>query len=93
MQLAKKDVMAMIKAYLKRTVAHLKENGKEDRVAGFQSGATEMVKFVMGKFDEMQIFTGESMDMEAGLAFAYTMDGEMDPTFLFFNDGLKGQKF
>ena len=44
--------MAMIKPYLKRVSAHLSENGKEDRVAGFKAGATEMVKFIVGKFDE-----------------------------------------
>ena len=93
MTLSKKDPMVMIKAYLKRVVGWLKENGKEDRVAGFQKGATEMVKFVMGKFDEMQIFAGQSMDTEAGLAFAYTKDGETDPTFLFFCDGMKEEKF
>ena len=93
MTLSKKDVMGMIKLYLKRVVGWMKENGKEDRVADFQKGATEMVKFVMGKFDEMQIFVGKSMDTEASLAFAYTMDGEVDPTFLFFNDGMKEEKF
>ncbi len=93
MTLAKKDTMGMLKAYLKKVVGHLKENGKEDRVAEFQKGATELVKFVMGKFDEMQIFVGKSMDTDAGLAFAYTADGETDPTFLFFNDGLKEEKF
>lgn len=86
--------MAMLKGYLKRVVTHLTENGKEDRVDGFKKGATEMIKFIMGKFDEMQIFTGKSLDMEnGGLCFAYTMDGETDPTFLYFNDGLKQEKF
>ena len=93
MTLSKKDLMSMLKAYLKRVVGHMKENGKEDRVAGFQKGATQMVKFVMGKFDEMQIFTGKSIDTEASLCFAYTMDGEVDPTFLYFNDGMKEEKF
>ena len=91
--LSKKDCMTMLKAYLKRVVGYLKENGKEDRVKGFQAGATEMVKFIMGKFDEMQIFTGESFDTEAGLAFSYTKDGETDPVFLFFVDGMKEEKF
>jgi len=53
MTLSKKDVMSMLKGYLKRVVDHLKENGKEDRVDGFKKGATEMIKFIMGKFDEM----------------------------------------
>ena len=56
--LSKKDTMAMIKALLKKIVQHLKDNGNEERVKPFQVGATEMIKFIMGKFDEMQIFAG-----------------------------------
>ena len=92
-QLSKKDFMTMVKAYLKRVVAHLKEKGKEDRVADFQKGATEMIKFIVGKYDEMMIFTGESYDCEAGLAFSYTKDGETEPVFLFFIDGMREEKF
>jgi uroporphyrinogen-III decarboxylase len=88
-QLSKKDFMALVKPYLKKVVDKLKEDGKEERVKGFQTGATEMIKFIISKYDEMQFFTGAGYDAEAGLAFAYTMDGEIDPTFLFFNDGMK----
>ncbi len=35
MTLSKKDVMSMIKVYLKKVVEKLKASGKEDRVAGF----------------------------------------------------------
>jgi hypothetical protein len=93
LQLSKKDCMTMLKAYLKKVVGYLKENGKEDRVAGFKGGATEMIKFIMEKFDEMQIFVGESMDTEAGMAFSYTKDGETDPVFLYMVDGCKEEKF
>ena len=85
--------MAIIKPYMKRVVEKLNETGKEDRVAGFKTGATEMIKFIVSKFDEMQFFTGSSFDTEAGIACAYTMDGEIDPTFLFFNDGYREEKF
>ena len=90
--LSKKDTMAMVKALMKRTVGHLEEKNPE-RVDGFKKGATDMVKFVMGKFDEMQIFAGSSMDTEASIAFAYNADGEVDPTFLFFADCCKEEKF
>ena len=90
---SKKDFMAVVKAYLKRVVAHLKEKGKDDRVAEFQKGATEMIKFIVSKYDEMMIFTGSSYDAEAGLAFSYTKDGETEPVFLFFTDGMKEEKF
>ena len=85
--------MGLIKALMKRTVEKLNEVGKEDRVAGFKKGATDMVKFVVGKFDEMQIFMGESSDSEASICFAYNKDGEIDPTFLFFADCMKEEKF
>ena len=85
--------MGLIKALMKRTVEKLKETGKEDRVDGFKKGATDMVKFIMGKFDEMQIFMGQSSDSEASIAFAYTVEGETDPTFLFFNDCCNVKKF
>ena len=86
--------MALIKQIMKNIVTKLKETGKEDRVAGFKEGATEMVKFIMGKFDEMQIFAGESMDTDNGaICFAYNKDGEADPTFLFFNDYYKEEKY
>lgn len=48
----------------------------------------------MGKFDEMQIFIGESeAAADASLAFSYTKDGETDPVFLFFLDCMKEEKF
>ena len=33
------------------------------------------------------------MDAEAGLAFAYNKDDEIDPTFMFFADGMKEEKY
>lgn len=90
---SKADFMAVIKPYLKKVVEKLKETGKPDRVPEFQKGATEMIKFIVSKYDEMQIFMGESGDPEAGLCFAYNKDDEMDPTFLYFLDGMKEEKY
>jgi hypothetical protein len=92
-QFSKKDFMALIKPYLKAVVAKLKELGKEDRVKGFQQGATQMIKFIVEKFDEIQFFMGQSSDPEAGLGFSYNKDGEVDPTFMFFADGMREEKF
>ena len=91
--LSKKDTMSLLKAYLKKVVGYLNENGKEARVPEFKKGATEMIKFIMEKFDEMQIFSGENFDTEAGLGFSYTKDGEENPVIMFFNDGMVEEKF
>jgi len=86
--------MAWVKPFLKNVSAKLVEQGKEDRVAGFKAGATDLVKHIAGRFDEFQVFTGQQFDMEGTIAFAYTKDEADDfPTFLMFRDGMKEEKF
>jgi PleD family two-component response regulator len=45
--------MAIAKAYLKRVVTHLNENDKADQVDAFKKGATDFIKLIVGKFDEV----------------------------------------
>ncbi len=92
--LDKKSFMAYIKGYLKAVKEKLESSGKGDRVAGFQAGATAMVKELVSKWDEVQVFTGESGNWEAGLAYCYMKEQTDDgPTFYFFQDGLKQEKY
>mgnify|MGYP002045294229 FL=1 len=77
-----------------KIVAKLNETGKADRIPGFKKGATELVKFIASRFDEMQLFVGEKMDYEGAFCFAYQKEQEDEgPTFLFFKDGLKENKY
>lgn len=88
--MSKKDIMGWAKIFLKNTTAHLKENGKEDRIPDFKKESTEMFKFIISKFDEFQFYTGKSVNMEGSFAFSYQKNQEDEgPTFLFFQDGLK----
>jgi hypothetical protein len=42
----------------------------------------------------VQIFVGENYDMEAGYAYAYYKEQtDAGPTFFFFLDGLKEEKY
>jgi hypothetical protein len=92
--LDKKSFMAYIKGYLKAVKEKLESSGKGARVEAFQKGATALVKELVGKWDEVQVFTGESGNWEAGLAYCYMKDQSDDgPTFYFFNDGLKSEKY
>ena len=94
--LKKKDVVTWAKAYLKAVEEKLKEQGKDDRVPEFKKGATALFKMIIGKFDEMQIFSGRngfSLDPVSALCFAYQEEQEDEgPTFLFFADGLCEEK-
>lgn len=80
--------------YVKRVKAKLEETGKADRIPAFQKGATALVKHIIEKFDEIQIFAGENYDMEAGFGYCYQKEqDDPGPTFFFFHDGMKLEKF
>ena len=90
----KKEFMTWVKSYLAKVTEKLKANGKEARIDGFKAGATDMVKFIISKWDEMQVFAGAKYDMDASLCVAWQKNQEDEgPTFLFFLDGMKEEKF
>lgn len=69
--LDKKGFMAWCKPYMAKVCAKLEEQGKSDRIPEFKKGATDMVKFIVGKIDEFQFYAGPKYDMDAGLAFSW----------------------
>ena len=84
----KKGFMGYIKGYMKSVADKLPEDRKEK----FMAEAPAAVKELLGRFSELQFFTGESMDLEGSMAYAYYKEGATDPTFLYFKDGLKEVK-
>lgn len=96
----KAEFMTWAKAYLGKLKAKITEENanlpedKQRNIQEFQRGATQLVKLIAGKFDEMQLFVGAKMDYEGAFCFSYTKDqADEGPTFLFFNDGLKVTKY
>lgn len=90
----KPTFMAYIKTYLKTIKEKLEESGKADRVPAFQKGATAFVKEIVPKWSEVQVFTGESQNWEAGMGLCYMKEQtDPGPTFYFFLDGMKQEKY
>jgi hypothetical protein len=72
----------------------LDANGKSGRVATFQAGAQEFVKFLISKFEELEFYTGTSESLEGGLVIAFWEDETASgPVFYYFNDALKEIKY
>ena len=92
--LDKKSWLTYIKGYLGKVVEKMKENGNEARLPEFKKGSTELTKYIMSKFDEFQIFTGETNDYEGAYGYAIQEDetGEQGPVFYFFVDGFQEVK-
>ena len=93
--MSKKEFMAYIKDYFKKVISYLEENGKSDRVDGFKKGAQEFIKFIVPKFDDIELYTGANGENDEGdivgaICIAYwEKDDAPGPMFYFFKDGLK----
>ncbi len=84
----KKGFMGYIKTFMKATADKLSPERKEK----FMAAAPAAVKELLGRFNELQFFMGESSDMEGSLVYAYYKEGSSEPTFLYFKDALKEVK-
>lgn len=64
-----------------------------DRVAPFMKGAQEMVKWILTNFDDLTFYCPESYENENLIIISYYKGSDHAPTFLYFMDGLKAEKF
>jgi len=91
---SKKDYMVYLKGYMAKVTKYMEENGKGDRVDSFKANINKVMKELLGRFKDLEFFTGESMDPDAMvLILDYKeVDGEEHPVLLAFKDGLEEEK-
>ncbi len=92
---SKKDYTVYLKDYMKKIVKHLEENGKKDQVDEFKKNIQAVMPGLLGKFKDLQFFTGESMDPDAMIVLCdyREVDGTEVPVLTFFKHGLDEEKF
>lgn len=91
----KKGYTLYLKDYMKKLIAKLEEN-QPDQVDVFKKNMNTQMKEILGRFKELQFFTGESMDcdgMVAMLEYREVEGGKQVPVFMFFKHGLEEEKF
>merc|ERR1712001_47193 len=91
---SKKDYTVYLKDYMKKVVKYLEENDRKDEVDGFKTNISGVMKELLGKFKDLQFFTGESMDAEAMILMVEYRDvnGEEKPIIMAFKHGLREVK-
>lgn len=77
-----------------RLVAKLEETSP-DQVDVFKTNMNKVMKDILGRFKELQFFTGESMDIDGMVALLEyrEIDGDSVPVLMFFKHGLLEEKF
>ncbi|XP_043678790.1 translationally-controlled tumor protein homolog [Vespula pensylvanica] len=90
----KKSYTLYLKDYMKKLVAKLEEKSP-DQVEVFKTNMNKVMKDILGRFKELQFFTGESMDIDGlvGIMEYREIDGESVPVMMFFKHGLDEEKF
>merc|ERR1712020_50319 len=91
---SKKDYTVYLKDYMKKVVKYLEENDRKDEVDGFKTNISGVMKELLGKYKDLQFYTGESMDPDAMiLMLEYReVDGEEKPILMAFKHGLREVK-
>ncbi len=59
---SKKDYTAYLKNYMKKVVKHLEDNGKADQVDDFKKNITAAMPKLLGKFKDLQFFSGKTLE-------------------------------
>ncbi|PSN57588.1 Translationally-controlled tumor protein [Blattella germanica] len=90
----KKSFTAYLKDYMKKLVQKLEEKNP-DQVTVFKNNTNKVMKDILGRFKELQFFTGESMDIDGMVAMLEyrDIDGDSVPVLMFFKHGLEEEKF
>jgi len=91
---SKKDFTDYLKVYMGKVIKYLEENGKKEEVPTFKKNVNGVFKGLLGKFKDLQFFTGESMDPTAMICMLdyKEVDGEERPVLLAFKHGLEEEK-
>lgn len=90
----KKSYTLYLKDFMKKLVAKLEEKSP-DQVEVFKANMNKVMKDILSRFQELQFFTGESMDIDGlvGLMEYREIDGDSVPVLMFFKHGLEEEKF
>merc|ERR1711929_35495 len=91
---SKKDYMVYLKDYMKKVVKYLEENDRAGEDDVFKKNINNVMKELLGKFKDLQFFTGESMDADAMILIMDYKDyeGEERPVLMAFKHGLTEEK-
>lgn len=89
----KKGFTLYLKDYMKKVLAEL-EKRAPDQIDVFKTNMNKAMKDILGRFKDLQFFTGESMDCEGMVAMCEyrDIDGQSVPVLMFFKHGLEEEK-
>jgi len=90
----KKGYMQYLKEYMKKVVEKLQEKDPS-QVDVFKTNINKVMKELLGRFKDLQFFTGESMDPDGLVAIIEykDVDGQNIPVLYAFKHGLEEEKF
>lgn len=81
-----------LKGYMKKLLEHITAKNPK-RVDAFKAGAKEMATWIMNNFNDFTFYTPKDYDSDNIIILSYIKGEDLSPTFVYFMDGLKGEKY
>ena len=78
----KADYMNYLKDYMKRVVAYLESNNKADQVDSFKKNINGVMKSLLGKFSDLQFYTGKFLPVAIEIMRYLLSSGEQERTWI-----------
>ena len=91
---SKSDFWVYFKDYLQKLVKYLERNDRASEVNVFRMNINNVMKELLGKFEDLQFFRGASMDADAMILIMEYKDyeGEKRPVLMAFKHGLSEEE-
>ena len=85
----------LMDVFINRLQTKMVESDPNFNLDEFKAGMNKVMKELIGRFKDLQFFTGENMDIDGMVALMEYRDvnGESRPVMLFFKHGLEAEKF
>ncbi len=81
------------KKYIKELMQKILPKVKADRAEAFKTGAKAAATWVLNEFKEITFYTPKSYSQEGQLIMSYFKEGAECPTFVYWMDGLRAEKY
>lgn len=87
-ELEKPKFKDVTKYYLRRLKSNLEDSPNKAEVPRFETGASDLIKFLVSKFDELTFYLGSSDNSEGMVIVSLLLGEDEAPTFIYWADGL-----
>ena len=93
LSMTKEEFKLWARSHLKAIVQKFVDEGEDNQISRFKQNSAQMTNFILKNFSDIQVYTGQSKNVDGSLAFAYKKcETNEEVQFLYYVDGMIEEK-